>query len=114
MDQSGKTYEDFRSLGEVAAAGSLEQRTAAFWHQRLPLLTTSVTDPERLPPLEVRPQDLLRLPVLVSQGEVDLQHVDKLLAEEPADRSVCVRLDHLLDLCAHLTLISLGILGPRG
>src|SRR5208337_2973047 len=29
--------------------------------------------------------DLLRLPVLVSQGEVELQHVDELLAREPAE-----------------------------
>ena len=62
--------------------------------------------------LEVRAAGLLRLPVLVSQCEVELQHVDELLTEEPADRRVRIRSDHLFDLDAHLRLIALGVLGP--
>ena len=61
---------------------------------------------------EVRAAGLLRLPVLVSQREVELQHVDELLTEEPADRRLRIRFDHLLDLRANLTLIPPGVFGP--
>src|SRR5208337_3732103 len=68
--------------------------------------------PRALQVPEVRAAGLLRLPVFASQREVELQHVNELLTEEPAERGSRIGFDHLLDLTANLFWIALGIGGP--